>query len=110
MNSGASDASGNSHAANNFMYFDLMRWGAWNGYRLFDFGRSKKLGGGSYDFKSHWGMLERDLPYEILLVKRKTLPNFSPKNPVFDLPIRVWRNLPLSLTRWLGPRLIRLVP
>jgi FemAB-related protein (PEP-CTERM system-associated) len=107
---GASAASGNANAANNFMYFDLMRWGGSQGYRWFDFGRSKKGSGGSYDFKSHWGMLERDLPYEILLVKRNALPDFSPKNPAFGLPIRVWRKLPLALTRWLGPRLIRLVP
>src|SRR5215467_14840995 len=33
------------------------------------FGRSK-LGSGSYDFKSNWGMEERRLPYEMLLRKR----------------------------------------
>lgn len=107
---GASEPALNAHAPNNFMYFDLMRWGGANGFHTFDFGRSKKEVGGSYDFKSHWGMTERELPYEMLLVKRKTLPNLSPANPAFRLPILLWQKMPLWLTRRLGPVLIRLVP
>ncbi len=107
---GASDPSVNAAAPNNYMYFDQMRWGGQNGYRVFDFGRSKKESGGSYDFKSHWGMMERELPYEILLVRGKNLPHFSPSNPRFQMFIQLWRRLPLPLTRVLGPLLIRLVP
>ncbi|MDX1983191.1 MAG: FemAB family PEP-CTERM system-associated protein [Bryobacteraceae bacterium] len=107
---GASEPTLNALAPNNFMYFDLMRWGGANGFHTFDFGRSKKEVGGSYDFKSHWGMTERDLPYEMLLVRRKELPNNSPANPLFRLPILLWQRLPLWLTRRLGPSLIRLVP
>ena len=107
---GASDATYNTVAPNNFMYFDLMRWGGRHGYRVFDFGRSKKNIGGSYDFKAHWGMTERELPYEILLVKRKELPNFTPANPLFDLPRKIWQHVPLPVTRFLGPWFVRLVP
>jgi FemAB-related protein (PEP-CTERM system-associated) len=107
---GASDPKFHADAPNNFMYYDLMRWGGANGYRVFDFGRSKRDAAGSYDFKSHWGMVERELPYEMLLVKRKKLPNFSPANPAFRLPIRAWSWLPLWLTRALGPHLVRLFP
>jgi FemAB-related protein (PEP-CTERM system-associated) len=107
---GASDPALNAHAPNNFMYFDLMRWGGRNGFRFFDFGRSKRFVAGSYDFKSHWGMVERELPYEMLLVKRKQLPNFSPANPAFKWPMRAWRRVPLSLTRAVGPMLVRLFP
>lgn len=107
---GASDRRFNADAPNNFMYFDLMRWAGRNGYRLFDFGRSKKGFKGSYEFKAHWGMTERELPYEMLLVRRKQLPNFSPANPLFDLPMKIWSRLPLGVTRILGPHLIKLVP
>jgi hypothetical protein len=107
---GASDPSYNAKGPNNFMYYDLMRWGGQNGYRTFDFGRSKKEGSGSYDFKAHWGMVERELPYEILLINRKSVPNYSPTNPRFQLTIRLWQHLPLRVTRALGPALIRLVP
>lgn len=107
---GASDPAFNSLAPNNFMYFDLMRRAGTEGMRIFDFGRSKKGVAGSYDFKSHWGMMERELPYEMLLVKRKSVPNLSPVNPAFDLPIRIWQRLPLAVTKAVGPLLIRLVP
>ncbi len=107
---GASDPNYHADAPNNFMYYDLMRWGGANGYRIFDFGRSKRGVAGSYDFKAHWGMTERGLPYEMLLVKRKKLPDFSPVNPVFKLPIKVWSLLPLGLTRALGPHLLQLFP
>jgi FemAB-related protein (PEP-CTERM system-associated) len=107
---GASDPALNALAPNNFMYFDLMRSTGKEGYKVFDFGRSKKHGSGSHDFKSHWGMLERELPYEILLVKRKTLPNYAPNNKAFQLPLAIWRRLPLPLTRWIGPLFLRLFP
>jgi FemAB-related protein (PEP-CTERM system-associated) len=107
---GASDPAANEVQPNNFMYFDLMRWGRRNGYRVFDFGRSKKEGSGSYDFKAHWGMELRELPYEILLVKRKSLPNVSPNNPKFSLFIRAWQKLPVPVARRLGPLLIRMFP
>lgn len=106
---GASDPALNALAPNNFMYFDHMRWAGSNGYRIYDFGRSKKVSG-SFDFKVHWGMEQRDLPYEVLLVKRKTVPNFSPNNPKIQAVARVWRRLPLPITRVLGPQLLRMVP
>jgi len=106
---GASDPAYNSLAPNNYMYFDLMRWAGQNGYNRFDFGRSKKVSG-SHDFKAHWGMEERDLPYEMLLVKRKTLPDLSPNAARFQLPIKIWQKLPLPVTRALGPKFLRLVP
>lgn len=107
---GASDPGANALAPNNYMYFDQMRWGGANGYRLFDFGRSKKNVGGSYEFKVHWGMVERELPYEMLLVRRKELPNFSPANPAFGMFIRAWQKMPLWLTKAVGPMFVRLVP
>jgi FemAB-related protein (PEP-CTERM system-associated) len=107
---GASDPSFNALAPNNFMYYDLMRWGGQNGYRLFDFGRSKKVGSGSYEFKAHWGMVERELPYEVLLVRAKEVPNYSPNNPRYAAVIKAWQRLPLAFTRRMGPYLIRLTP
>jgi hypothetical protein len=50
------------------------------------------------------------LDYQVLLVKRKTVPNFSPVNPKFEMAIRIWKKLPLSLTKLLGPAVVRLIP
>jgi FemAB-related protein (PEP-CTERM system-associated) len=96
-------------AANNFMYWQLIKWAGERGFQTFDFGRSKK-NTGSYAFKSQWNMTIEPLSYQIFLVKRKTVPNFSPVNPSFDLAIRMWRNLPLPVTKLLGPRVVRLFP
>jgi FemAB-related protein (PEP-CTERM system-associated) len=96
-------------AGNNFMYWELMKWAAEQGFRMFDFGRSKK-GTGSFAFKSQWNMDVQPLDYQVLLVKRKTVPNFSPVNPKFEMAIRIWKKLPLSLTKLLGPAVVRLIP
>lgn len=97
------------YAANDFMYWSLLCYGAEQGYKVFDFGRSKK-GSGSYDFKRHWGFEPTPLSYQYHLVQQKTLPNLSPANPKFALPIEIWKRMPLSLSRWLGPKIIRFFP
>lgn len=96
-------------AANNFMFWELIRTSCERGLQLFDFGRSK-LGTGSYFFKTQWNMSERPLPYQFYLVKRKSLPNFSPVNPRFKLATDLWKRLPFSVTKALGPPLVRLFP
>jgi FemAB-related protein (PEP-CTERM system-associated) len=96
-------------AANNALYWELMKFAADAGLRKFDFGRSK-LGTGSYDFKAQWNMAIEPLDYQILLVRRKTPPNFSPKNPKFERATRLWSRLPLWLTKQVGPRVVRWFP
>lgn len=95
--------------ANNFMYWDLMKQAAQAGLRKFDFGRSKK-GTGSYAFKTQWNMEAEPLDYEVFLVRRKTVPNFSPVNPKFDRAIRAWRRMPLWMANVMGPYVVRWLP
>jgi FemAB-related protein (PEP-CTERM system-associated) len=92
----------NRLAVNNFMYWMLIKYGCENGYRIFDFGRSKK-GTGSFDFKKRWGMTMTDLSYQYALVRQKSLPDTSPLNPKFSMGIHLWRKLPLPITQWIGP-------
>jgi FemAB-related protein (PEP-CTERM system-associated) len=89
-----------------FLYWMLMRYGCDKGFRLYDFGRSKK-GTGSYSFKKHWGMTVSELPYRYLLVRQQSMPDTSPLNPKFSLWIRIWRRLPLPVTNTLGPLVSR---
>jgi FemAB-related protein (PEP-CTERM system-associated) len=96
-------------AANNFMYWELMKRASAKGIRHFDFGRSKK-GTGAYAFKTQWSMNIEPLDYQVHLVRRKDLPNFSPLNPNFELATRLWRKMPLPLTAWIGPRVVRWFP
>jgi FemAB-related protein (PEP-CTERM system-associated) len=107
---GASDRDAHHLAPNNYLYWELMRSGLERGMRVLDFGRSKKMDDGVFFFKSQWGSQMRELPYEILLVKRRSLPNLSPANPKFSPVIAMWKRLPLWLTNRLGPLLIKWVP
>ena len=97
------------YAVNDFMYWNLLCHGAEEGYRIFDFGRSKR-GTGSYDFKRHWGLEPTPLAYQYYLVRQTTVPDQNPLNPRFALPIRIWKQLPLGVTQWLGPKLVRFFP
>jgi hypothetical protein len=84
------------------MYWMLIKYGWEHGYRIFDFGRSKK-GTGSFAFKKRWGMQMTDLSYQYFLVRKPSLPDTSPLNPKFALAIQLWRKLPLSITNRVGP-------
>ncbi len=92
--------------ANDFMYWEVMRRAVERGVRVFDYGRSKK-GTGSYRFKTHWGFKPEPLYYEYELIRAETMPDINPLNPKYQLFIKVWRKLPLPLSKWIGPWLAR---
>jgi FemAB-related protein (PEP-CTERM system-associated) len=94
---------------NNFMYWSLMAQSCAEGCKFFDFGRSKK-GTGSFQFKSAWSMEVTELPYRYSLVRAKEVPHMSPVDQKFQLPVRLWKQLPFGLTKILGPQLIRRIP
>lgn len=97
------------NSVNDFMYWELMKYGAKGGYTVFDFGRSKK-GTGSYEFKRHWGFDPVALPYQYYLPKGGALPNVSPTNPKFQLGIGAWKKLPLPVANFIGAKIIRFFP
>jgi len=103
------DRSVRPRGVDDYMYLSILRWGRQNGYRTFDFGRSKR-GTGAYEFKARWGMTEVPLAYQYHLVRAKELPNVSPANPKYQALIDIWKRLPLPLTQLLGPRIIRRIP
>ena len=94
------------YAANDVMYWELMRYARRCGFRQFDFGRSKK-GTGAFDFKRHWGFAPEPLRYR---VHPRAGASFTERS-VNDRGMRVlrwgWRRLPLGLTKVLGPALVR---
>ena len=93
-------------APNDFMYWELMRYGCKNGYKIFDFGRSK-IDTGSYHFKRHWGFEPVQLSYQYHLIKADEIPNLSPANPKYQKKIELWRKLPFFLTKIIGPPIAR---
>ena len=96
-------------AANDFLWWELIKLAAATGCDTFDFGRSKK-DSGNYHFKKKWNPQIESLDYQVRLVRRKHLPNFSLANPKFELAANAWKKLPLRLTRMIGPRVVRWFP
>lgn len=96
-------------AANNFLWWELMKLGAQKGCSTFDFGRSKK-DSGNFDFKKKWNPKIDTLSYQVRLVRRKEMPNFSPTNSKFQMATNAWKKMPLGLTRALGPYVVRWFP
>ena len=93
-------------AANDFMYWEVMRRACERGCRLFDFGRSK-IGTGAYDFKTYWGFEPTPLVYQFRLAPGQTIPDLNPLNPKFALFVKLWRKLPLAVAARLGPPIVR---
>lgn len=95
-----------SLAANDFMYWEVMRRAVERGCRIFDFGRSK-VDTGSYRFKKHWGFEPEPLSYEYYLIRATEMPDLNPNNPKYRLFINAWKKLPVSVSRAIGPWLAK---
>lgn len=103
----AGDAEDARHlAANDFKYWELMRRACERGYRVFDYGRSKR-GTGQFDFKKNWGFEPTQLHYEYYLVNAKGIPEHNPTNPKYSLFIKMWRKLPMPVANALGPFIVK---
>lgn len=101
---GTSEARG--VAGNDFMYWELMRRACEKGYKVFDFGRSKQ-GTGSFDFKKNWGFEPQPLHYEYQLHQSTEVPDTNPLNPKYQLFIKMWQKLPLSVANVIGPHIVK---
>ena len=100
----------NHTGVNNYIYCAIMEWAVENGYRRFDFGRSR-AGAGPAKFKVNMGFEPEMLPYDYVLIgPGAKLPEFHPSNPKLALPRRIWSKLPLVLCNQLGARLSRYLP
>jgi FemAB-related protein (PEP-CTERM system-associated) len=91
-------------SAYDLVYYDLMRRAGARGVRIYDFGRSKQ-DTGPFRYKKHWGFEPQPLSYEYALVRAPSMPNLSPTNPKYDRMVRLWKKLPLPITRLVGPQL-----
>ena len=122
---------------NDFMYWELMRYAASHGYKIFRFGEANKVCG-SYHFKRYWGRTKTDsllvlfMHYSSLWEshnrKRSTaeknieqllrslagiayngqgIPGTSSANPKIAVGSQFWRGLPLRVIKSSGPYIVR---
>jgi len=99
----------NHLAANMLLYWSVLEFAIKKGYKSFDFGRCTP-DENTFKFKAQWGAQPVPLHWQYWLANGNTLPELAPTNPKYQLAIRVWQKLPLFVTRWVGPAIIRNIP
>jgi len=92
------------YAPNNFLYWHALLEARQQGHSFFDFGRSLK-GTGNYHFKRHWGATERPLRYWFYPYN----PDIRPPQERFGLGAKVWKLIPPSINRLMGPMIRKYV-
>jgi len=80
------------------------------GYRVFDFGRSRRDNEGSYNFKRFNGFEPHALGYQQYVPEGATPPDLSPSDAKYRFARQVWPKLPLFVTRSVGAYLAKQIP
>ncbi|MEO1526308.1 MAG: FemAB family XrtA/PEP-CTERM system-associated protein [Planctomycetota bacterium] len=98
----------NRSNANMLMYRHLLRRAIEKGSRVFDFGRSSE-DSGTYRFKSQWGAKPHPAVWQYYV--REGDPNdMRPDAGGKKRLVELWQKLPVSVTRILGPTIVRGIP
>jgi FemAB-related protein (PEP-CTERM system-associated) len=94
---------------NMFLYWRALCFAGERGYQVFDFGRSS-VGSGTHRFKKQWGSQEIPLHWSYWVPDGGALPEVNNENPRYRFAIRVWQKLPVSVTKMIGPPIVRCLP
>jgi FemAB-related protein (PEP-CTERM system-associated) len=92
----------------------LLNWSAIEyyckaGMRWFDFGRST-VDSGQHTFKKRWGAHPVLLNWQYWIRPGKSIDLVRSDNPKYKRKVEIWKKIPLSLTRLIGPRISRSLP
>ena len=90
------------------LYWHLLERAVARGQDVFDFGRSTK-DSGPYRFKKQWGAAPARAEWQYYLRSGQVGVGRS-DNPRYQRLIRLWQRLPVSLTRLIGPAIVRGIP
>ena len=99
----------NALCPNHLLYWSMIERAVADGCDVLDFGRSTPHEG-TYKFKEQWGARPVPLHWEYALMRGAALPNASPTNPKFQLAIKMWKKLPVSIATRVGPSIVRAIP
>lgn len=91
------------------LYWHCLCWAIERGASVFDFGRST-IDAGTHRFKAQWGALPLALHWHYWLPPGAALPQLNPTNAKYRFLIAAWQRLPVTVSRLLGPAIIRHVP
>lgn len=93
-------------AANDLLYWELMRLARLRGAQVFDFGRSR-ANSGAWAYKQFWGFHPQPLHYRWHGVDGPLPAPGALEAAPLALLRRAWSHVPLALTKRLGPPLMR---
>jgi serine/alanine adding enzyme len=99
----------NRSSPNMLLYWSCLKFACEKGFTIFDFGRSTKEES-TYKFKEQWGATPSPMVWSYWVRNDGKMPDITPRNRKYHLAIGIWKKLPLSVTRFLGPRIIRNIP
>ena len=99
----------NRFSPNMLLYWNCLKFACEKGFTEFDFGRST-ADGGTYKFKAQWGAIPVPLNWYYWLRNSGTIPDLTNRNPKYRLAIALWKKLPVSVTRILGPKIVKNIP
>ncbi len=98
------------YGLSHYLYYASMQWAVRHGCEVYDFGRSRLDNPGPFDFKRHCGFEPTTLEYQTCVMPGRSAPDLAPTSPRWSAARRVWRALPLTVTRPLGGWLARSLP
>lgn len=99
----------NRYSPNMLLYWQVLKFACENGYKTFDFGRSTP-GEGTYRFKEQWGAQPVQLYWHYWMRNGGPLPELNPKNPKYQMAIKIWKKLPVPITKIIGPKIVKNLP
>jgi lipid II:glycine glycyltransferase (peptidoglycan interpeptide bridge formation enzyme) len=99
----------NPLSANVLLYWHMLKFSIERGFAVFDFGRSTP-NAGTFHFKRQWGAQPLELVWEYWNATGTPPASVNPDNPKFDLAIKIWQRLPVSVATAIGPHVIRNIP
>jgi len=94
--------------ANMLMYWHFLQRAIAKGQRTFDFGRSSR-DSNTFRFKKQWGAEPEPATWQYY-VREGTVSDMRLESGKYDRLIRIWQRLPVPLTRWIGPPIVRGIP
>jgi len=98
----------NSTNANMLMYWHLLERAVQRRQQVFDFGRSTRESN-TYRFKKQWGAAPEPAEWQYRM-RRGAAADMRKDNPRYQRFISVWQRLPVCVTRWIGPAIVRGIP
>ncbi len=99
----------NKLAPSSLLYWETIKYWSLKGFKVFDFGRSS-IDDGAYKYKKQFGGEEKHLYWQYYLNNGGKMPELSVDSPKYRLATAIWKRLPVSVTKFVGPRIVKFIP